>query len=452
MSNNVLIDNQDVNEYLSSKYEEINGYDFYNYIFPDNEIKGQLNYDYSNPNAIYIFKNENGVVNRKTMLKDTFENEFIENIECNEMALCSGLSYRGNYNRLENAQKMHALIFDLDLVGKDEVINLFLRLGNDPKTFRAMPMPTFIVSSGGGLHLYYVLTDPIDLYPNIKLQLKALKYDLTFKLWDYKGTTRLKEIQYQSINQGFRMVGSTNQKYGLDIKAYRTGDKISLDTLNEYVMNDSNRVDINKPFKPSKMTLEQAKSSYPEWYQRVIIDKNKNAKKWDINSKQGYALYEWWLNQKNKAKGGHRYYYLMCLTIYAVKCDVPKEKLEKDMYSIFDYLKGIEHNNTLTEEDLKSALETYDKAYYNYTIKDIEHLSAISIERNKRNGRKQINHLERARAVQKIDYPNKEWINKNGAPTKQEQVQKWKFKNPNGRKIDCINETKLSKMTVYKWW
>ena len=33
-------------------------------------------------------------------------------------------------------------------------------------------------------------------------------------MWDYKGTTQVEEIQYQSINQSFRMVGSTNAKYG----------------------------------------------------------------------------------------------------------------------------------------------------------------------------------------------------------------------------------------------
>ena len=36
-------------------------------------------------------------------------------------------------------------------------------------------MPTFLVLSGNGLHLYYVFEEPIDLYPNIKIQLKKPK-------------------------------------------------------------------------------------------------------------------------------------------------------------------------------------------------------------------------------------------------------------------------------------
>ena len=45
----------------------------------------------------------------------------------------------------------------------------------------------------------------------------SLKYDLTFRIWEYKGTSQLKAIQYQSINQGFRMVGSINAKYGTEL-------------------------------------------------------------------------------------------------------------------------------------------------------------------------------------------------------------------------------------------
>ena len=73
-------------------------------------------------------------------------------------------------------------------------------------------MPTFLVLSGTGLHIYYVFQQPIDRYPNIKIQLKSLKYDRTFRLWEYGSTSQVKAIQYQSINQGFRMVGSINDK------------------------------------------------------------------------------------------------------------------------------------------------------------------------------------------------------------------------------------------------
>ncbi len=439
-----------LNAYLSANYDEINGYDFYRYIFPNNENKGEFNTDYSKPNAIYLYKdheenNPNRTLRRRIMLNDTWENDYMEYVECNDMTLCSGLSYRGRTNRITNAQKMNALVFDLDNVGMDELSTLFLRFGREPLSIRALPIPTFIVLSGTGLHIYYVLDTPIDLYPNIKLQLKALKYALTFTMWDYKSTSKNKQIQYQSINQGFRMVGSINSKYGTEIKAYKIGDKVSLKYLNSYVKEEK-RVDINKPFRPSKITRAEAKEKYPEWYQRVVVEKKQRKKKWHIKK----DLYNWWLNKASEVKGGHRYFYLMCVVIYAVKCDVSKEQLEKDLYNVYEILKETEHTNLLTERDVISALETYSKEYYNFTISDIEYLTDIRIEKNKRNYRPQKQHLQIARATRDIIHDN--WRDGNGRKSKYEVVKLWQKENPQGKKADCIRDTGLSKPTVYKWW
>lgn len=445
---------------LSALYEQVDGQSFYEFIFPNNEKQGEQHSDFSKPNAIYLYRDKKDegterTLRRRIMLSDIWEDDFYTYVEGNEMTLCSGLSYRSRSNKLQNAQQMNALVFDLDGVGDSEIRNLFLRFGKPP-AYRTLPMPTFLVCSGTGLHIYYVFDKPIDLYPNIKLQLKALKYDLTFRIWEYKGTSTCQQIQYQSINQGFRMVGSVNNKYGVPVVAYRTGDRVTLDYLNQYVTHEENKVDINRPFRPSKMTRAEAKEAYPEWYERVVEKKKHKPKKWDIAGKvhgqDPYALYHWWLRQIGSIKGGHRYFYMMCLVIYACKCDVPRKKLEADLYAAFEQLKTIDHINVLTEQDIGSALETFDKEYYNFTITDIEKLTDVRIERNKRNGRKRSNHLERARAVQAIDYLDGEWRNKEGRPSKQEIVEKWQLEHPDGKKIDCERETGLSRHTVLKWW
>ena len=143
--------------------------------------------------------------------------------------------------------------------------------------------------------------------------------------------------------------------------AFRTGERVTLDYLNAYAIKPENRVDINKPFHPSRMTRAQAKEAYPEWYQRVVIEGNKRKKKWDIAGKvhgdDPYALYHWWLRQIGSIEGGHRYFYLMCLAIYAYKCDVPKQQLRQDMRTAFEDLQMVKHENALTEEDIRSALE-----------------------------------------------------------------------------------------------
>ena len=439
-------------EFLTSQFEEIDGYDFYRFIFPNNENQGEFNADFSKPNAIYLYQDEKDKgtkrrLRRRIMLNDTWGDDYASYVIGNPSTLCSGLAYRNRTNKIVNAQSMNALVFDLDGVGLKELRNLFLRFDNDPKIMRTLPMPTFLVSSGSGIHVYYVFNESIDLYPNIKIQLKTLKHELTFRMWEYKATSQEKAIQYQSINQGFRMVGSVNVKHGVEIRAFQIGERVSLDYMNQYVR-EPFRVDINKPFRPSQMTKDEAKEAYPEWYQRVVVEKNKKHKKWDIKSKQGYALYEWWLRQADDIRGGHRYFFLMCMAIYACKCDVPMKKLKEDMYRMFDKLQDIEHGNPLTEYDIESALEAYDKEYFNFTIADIEKLTDVRIERNKRNHRKQEEHLLRARTVQQLDYPNGEW---RGDTSKEQLVKDYIKDHPTENPTQIANVLKISRPTVYKY-
>ena len=445
-------------QYLSAQFSEVGGYEFYKELFPHNENTGETDRkDYSKPNAIYLYRDKEWKdgrrPRRRIMLSDTWEQDYMECIECNSLTLCSGLVYRGKSNKLSHAQRMNALIFDLDGVGIDELQNLFLRFGGEPERVRRLPMPTFIILSGTGLHVYYVFREPIDLYPNIKVQLKSLKYDLTFRMWEYKATSKLQAIQYQSINQCFRMVGSINDKHGTRLVAFRTGERVTLEYLNAYAKPE-NRVDINRPFSPSKMTLEEAKEAYPEWYERVIVNGDKRRKQWDIagkvHGKDPYALYHWWLKQIGSIKGGHRYFFLMCLAIYAYKCGVPKKQLRQDMQIAFTDLQMVKHENALTEEDIKSALEAYDKEYYNFTISDIEALTDVRIEKNKRNGRKQEQHLRLARGQLAILKEMGE--TSQGRPSAQKRVWEWRKQNPNGKKADCHRDTGLDPKTIRKWW
>lgn len=460
-------------EVLQAGYKEVDGCSFYRFIFPDNQSVGELGTHYEKPNAIFLYKDEKDRekkrrLRRRIMLTDTWEEDYMNYVEKNTETLCSGIAFRGRANRLENAQRMYALVIDLDGVGLSEIKTLFLRFGQAPSNYHTLPTPTFLAVSGTGLHVYYVFDAPIDLFPNIKIQMKALKYGITERMWDYKSTSKKEKIQYQSIIQGFRMVGSINNKYNVIVRAFRTGDRVSLEYLNSYVKPE-NRVDINRRFKPSKMSREQAKEAYPEWYQRVVVEKKKRLKKWDIKGKQGFALYNWWLNRAGEVKGGHRYYYLMCLVIYACKCDVPKKKLKEDMYEVYEKLKLVEHDNLLTEEDIESALEVYSKEYYNFTIEDIQKLTDLHIERNKRNWRSQREHLQEkywkeegkdGRRKINVCRINRELALEemrekgeiHGRPRVEQKVIDFLRNNQSATKAEVIRGTGLSKPTVYKYY
>lgn len=453
-----LLDNYYNNiQILENLYTPYNGYEFYKYIFPNNENKGELSTDYSKPNAIFLYEKRSSdndtkyKFRRRIMLNDTWQDDYLHFVEMNNITLCSGLSYIDKINKLSNARQMNALIFDIDNVGVDELNNLLLKFQQPSDVDKSIPIPTFIALSGTGVHLYYVFDEPIILYPYTKIQLKNLKYELTFRIWEYNKTSKEEEIQFQSINQCFRMVGSLNDKYNVEVVAFKVGDKVTIDYLNTYIEKSKNKVDINEIFKTSTMTLREAAEKYPHWYEKVVVNNNRKRKKWDIKSKQKYALYEWWISQSDNIKGGHRYFYMMCMAVYASKCDVPKSKLENDMYDIFDKLQSINHTNPLSKNDILSALEMYSKEYYNLTISVISKLTNVKIERNKRNFRKQKEHISYMNDIKNIKSSNNE-CTKGGRPSAENIVYEWKLSNENGTKANCIRETGLSKKTVYKWW
>lgn len=464
-------------DFMAANYEQISGEEFYRELFPNNETsmdcikmtKSPNHYEndhFQKPNAIYLYRDPvKGRLRRRIMLADTWEDDYREYIEANNLTLCSGLAYRGKANKLQQAQLMNAMIIDLDGVGIEELTNFLAQTAvtEDPsKKAYAIPIPTFLILSGSGLHIYYQFDEPITLYPNIKLQLKQLKYNITFRCWQYKHTSKIKDTQYQSINQTFRMVGSINNKYGTEVVAFRVGEKVSLDYLNSYARPE-NKVDIYKPFQPTKYSRDAAAEKFPQWYMKVVVRGDHKPDKWDIagkvHGKDPFALYHWWLAKAGQIKGGHRYFFMMNLAIYACKCDVPKKKLIKDIREAFEILKQEPNLHTdgtpdeLNENDIQSALEAYDKEYYCWKLEDVESTSGLKIPRNRRNGQKQEWHLEDIRDKKKnMKRRGQAFKNPEGRPTAQKQVADWQSEHPTGKKIDCHRETGLSRVTIDKWW
>ena len=161
----------------------------------------------------------------------------------------------------------------------------------------------------------------------------------------------------------------------------------------------------------------------------------------------------------------------MCLAIYADKCGVPKKQRREDMKKAFVELQKVKHENVLTEDDIRSALEAvsythldvykrqaleaYDKEYYNFTISDIEALTNVRIERNKRNYRKQKDHVKVMNTMKSLKKQLGEEVKEGrpkGSGTAEQTVREWMSCHSDGKKADCIRETGLAKHTVYKWW
>lgn len=393
-------------------------------------------------NPLGYWKNNGGQRgHRRILFDDTFE-ETLKEMQEADFSIMNGLTYFGKRNAAENASKMYAMIFDIDGV-TDETLDNFL---SGVYVSEAYPIPNYIVLSGHNIHLYYRFENPIALYPNIKLQLKELKYSLTGKLWN-RYTSNEKKVQFQGINQGFRVIGGKTKIDGIRVRAFELNvHPFSLEELCQFVP-EAKRVDETKLYRERKYTLEQAKRLFPVWWKRRVVNKEPSGR-WIVKR----DLYEWWKRKiKESASYGHRYFAIMALAIYGVKCNIPKEEIEADAEKFISFLDGLKPDAPFTKEDCKSALECFDEKYVTFPRSDLEKITGIEIPSNRRNYRKQATHVQYMNLNRQFKVMNNECTN-GGRPNKAEIVHQWRIAHPDGKKVDCIKNTGLSKPTVYKWW
>ena len=431
-----------------NEYEEVEPLDFYREIFPSGSFQEQGNTDRKSGNGMLIYKNEDGRYKHRYIFDDLAE---IPNWYGKEDVYIRSASFIGKRSKNENASMIHALVFDLDgqEIKELRMVMQFMRKGTN------IPKATFVVLSGHGLHLYYVLEKPIRATMNNIRKLNKLKEGMTKLIWN-RYTSNIEKIQFQYCLQGFRMVGSAS-KMGkrYPVRAYRFSDEhYTIEELVAWIPKlkewDEYRIDMTERDTVPKDT---AKKLWPNWYEYRINQKQSN--KWHIKR----DLYDWWKGKIiENATYGHRYFCLMCLAIFAIKCDVPEEELKRDALALVPILDKLSDDadpkSRFTEEDALCALHGYRDNFKTWGRDKLALVSAIPMPANKRNYRTRVEHLKGARALQEIYNPN--WRNTEGRPkgsgTKSEQVKSWRLANPTGKKIDCHRETGITRPTIDKWW
>ena len=439
------------NEHLEKFLEPVEPYEFYREIFPEGsfERKGHFEDRKGNGIAVTVTKGEvdratgialqiegDGKAKRCTI---TDELDELRELQDTDFTIMSPISYFGLRRCGKNARYLYALVFDLDGVGMPQLRDTLHQMNKD-----ILPQATFVVNSGTGLHLYYVLKEPVPMYPYNQKCLKELKYSLTRQIWN-KFTSTIKEPQMQGILQGFRVVGS-GSKLGREypVRAFRLGGPVELVRLLDYIP-DSNgeQQRLEGLMRKSRLSLAEAKEKYPDWYERRIVKKERRGR-WTVKR----DLYDWWKRKiRAEAVVGHRYYCLMMLAIYAVKCDIDRAELEEDCMELMEVFeeRTDREDNHFTEKSFE------DKGLITYPVNSIANRSGIAIPRNKRNYRKQEVHVKYMNNQRAFKVELGECTN-GGRPSQEQTVREWQELHPDGKKADCIRETGLAKHTVYKWW
>lgn len=458
-----------ITQVLETYFEEVEPMEFYRDIFPEGSFERKGEFQQGKYNAIireitnehFIDKagREKRHVNRYIVTDELDQLKTVIERNTDEFCIMQPVSYAGKSATAKNARELYAMAFDLDGIkikelgdDTDGLENLFYQIDES----EVLPVPTYICMSGTGLHIYYVFDKPIKLYNHVMEELTKLKTELTAFLW-YGSISYLDyQVQYEPIVQPFRVVG-THTKIGTKVRAFRygSGDRVTIDYLNQFVLSKY-QANIDERAERQGLTLAEAKEKYPEWYEKRII-KGEKKSQWTFNR----GVYDKWLERlktdnNQRIHFGNRYWSVFILAATAKKCKIPFETLEEDAYNLVPILNGLEKSEPFTDEDAMAALKGYDEKYITLSVDFINTKCDRILTKNKRNGRKQAQHVKIMNAIRDLDYPNGEWRNKDGRPkgsgTKQEQVQAWRKNNPKGTKAQCIRDTGISKPTVYKWW
>ena len=403
----------------------------------------------ANPIALGSF---DGKMRRRILFEDTFE-ETLAEFQSADWAITNGLTYWGRANTAEAQSKVCAMVFDLD--GQDaegRLLGNFLA-GTCNEPIQAYPRPQYVALSGHNVHLYFVLGEPLSLYPNVKSQLKDLKYRLTDVLWN-RYTSCDKNPQHQGINQGFRVIGGRT-KGGGKCRAFRlNAHPTTVEELNGFV-EPEHRADLSALW-CATTSLDQARAKWPGWYARVVeggAPAGRHA--WPVKE----DLYLWWLRKvPEQAVPGHRYFCVMALAVFAAKCGITDEgRVRADAMSLLPALNRFPGCDPFVERDVDSALECMDERYVTFPRRDLERLTAVQMPPNKRNGRKRQQHMGYLNGLRKMrrDVLGEDEYGKSGRPKgsgeKRDLVRSYAAAHPDANHSEIARALGVSRPTVIKW-
>ena len=343
---------------------------------------------------------------------------------------------------------LYALVVDIDRI-HPETLDAIIENGN---LGNMTPMPTYIVNSGSGVHFYYVFQEPVPYY---HVNQKILK-DMYRTLCGVTKRNILAKTDWHAITQPFRLPGSQT-KLGQTVTGWKCGDKWHARALAKRLGIDGEDLDLQQ-----RPLLSQREYKEEKDRRAAQAGKPKKQKKqWRSSLEGNFGFYESCLQRcYEKTPEGTRYRSLVGLTMVAYKVRLPKERLEQDLMQLLVHYNQI--GKHMSQKEVKKALRAYNAKADRCRSGTLEEWFGWEFQRLAQGRREKLKARGRirtreeawkiARSTRDILYPDGEWRNTTGAPTKEQMIKAWRAEHPEGKPKDCIQDTGISKNTVYKWW
>lgn len=406
----------------------------------------------------------------------------LRSIRENTFMFLSPISYFGKSRDHRNARFLHAFMIDLDYVGETELANLLHQMERG-----VIPYANYLVSSGTGLHVVYLLRDPIPMMTRYIAGLQAIKSALTDRVWNANTSASDPEKkQQQGIYQGFRMVGSVTklngeignpkikQPYVVECFSHDETPPATISYLLSFIPELKNAAGMSDLEAAAEITrglrkhttIDEAKELWPEWYEARIV--KGEPRKGFLFPKTAYDHCLEVISEQVSVS--HRYWCVFYLAVMANKCGVSLEELEEDAYGLvkrFDDL-SVDPSNRFTARDVEAALEAFEGGSASgrsrrYTKEFCERHAAVSwgenagVRKNQPEKRLPLeDSLKVARLTRDLNQrrAGTNWWdngNREGAPTKAMKVWEAALKNPGKSHAAIARIAGVSRPTVIKW-
>ena len=326
----------DKDVFLSSVGSRLSPVEFYDILFPDLDDDGKIM-----------------AVAAKQKYFAVKKGEIIDLIAGRDDIYFAPVQFWDNFKRDSFIDKIWAYVVDIDHVAPGALAALFLSLQ------RNGPLPTVITNSGHGVHLYYILDPPFEVYSGTRKNAAEL-YTALNRVFEFK-TDR------HSIGHAFRAVGGLT-KLGDVTTAYRVGDMWTIEELADVVdyvwitpppVADRNTEASEKMVAFARALALEAKveepdySSFNDTYQFIKTMKGNRFSKSGLDlrdmASDRSGMYttarpnagaNWYYNTRTqillKTEVTHRYTSLMALCVIAYKCRIPEAELRQDIENIAD--------------------------------------------------------------------------------------------------------------------